>query len=325
MRKLLCAFAAALTLAGAAAPAAAKYPDKPITLILPFAVGGPTDLIARLIASGMSDDLGQQVVVKNIGGAGGVIGSGEVAKAAPDGYTLLFHHIGMATAPALYPDLKFDPLKDFSYVGLIAEGPAAIVARKDLPPNTLGELVAYMKKNQPDVTMVNGGVGGASYLCAILFSHFIGTKVTYVPYKGMGPALIDVLGGQADTACDLTTSFAGYLDAGKLKGYALAAPQRMDLVRQLPTTEEAGLPGFHFSVWFGMYAPKHTPDDVIATVNASLKKVLRGPGIAKKMNEMGVVIVPQEQITPRALQERLTKEVALWTPLINEALAGAAK
>lgn len=322
-KKILAGLAASLFCMGAGAPAAAKYPERPITMVLPFSAGGPTDTIVRVIATEMSSVLAQQVIVKNVGGAGGTVGSYETARAQPDGYTLLFHHIGMATVPALYPDSKFDPLKDFSYIGLLGEGPAAIVGRKDLPPNDLKELLKYMKDNEPNINVANGGVGGASYLCAILLSHFTHTKVTYVPYQGMGPALLGMLGGQTDMACDITTSFSSYLDAGKLKGFATAAPERFDLVSQLPTTEEAGLPGFHFSLWFGMFAPKNTPDEAIETIGSALKEIMAKPEMIKKMAELGLVAAPPEKIEPAVLKKKLKDEIALWTPLIQEAVKEA--
>ena len=238
----------------AASPAIA-YPESPITIVVPFAAGGPTDTVTRLVAEPMSAALGQQIVVQNVTGAGGTLAAGQVAEAAPDGYTVLMHHIGMSTAPSLYADLPYDPLVDFKTIGLVTEVPMTIVGKKDLPPNTLQELVDYVKANQATVTYANAGIGAASHLCGLLFMNAIDTKVTEVPYEGTGPAMEDLVGGQVDFMCDQTTNTTEQINAGTVKAYAITSPERNDALPDVPTTTEAGLPDIQVSVWHGLYVP----------------------------------------------------------------------
>ena len=258
MRLSTLAAAAGLALCAAAA-SAQDYPSGPITIVVPFSAGGPTDTVTRLVAEPMSAALGQQIVVQNVGGAGGTLGATQVAKAAPDGYTLLIHHIGMSTAPSLYADLAYDPVTDFEPIGLVTSVPMTIIARKDFPPNTLEELIAYVKANADTVTYANAGIGAASHLCGMLFMSAIGTELTTVPYQGTGPAMTDLLGGQVDFMCDQTTNTTGQIQGGEVKAYAVTAPERLANLPEVPTMAEAGLPDFQLGIWHGLYAPAGTP------------------------------------------------------------------
>ena len=237
---------------------AQKYPDKPITLVVPFAAGGPTDTIARLIAVPMGKSLGQIVVVENVAGAGGTIASAKVAKSKPDGYTIYIHHMGMATAQALYDKLPYDPMKDFEYIGQVADVPMVLLGRKNLPPNNFKELEAYIRTNKEKVTMANAGPGAVSQLCGLIFQSRLGVRVTTVPYKGTGPALTDLVGGQVDILCDQTTQTIPFIKEGKVKVYGVTTPKRLSALPNVPTLDEQGLKGFDVKVWHGVYAPLGT-------------------------------------------------------------------
>lgn len=302
-----------------AGPALAEYPERTVTMVVPFAAGGPTDTVARLIADKMSADLGRQVIVENVGGAGGTLGADRVAKAEADGYTVLLHHIGMATSATLYRNLPYDPLNDFEYVGLVTEVPMTIVARKDFEPTTFAELLTYVKANADKVTMANAGIGAASHLCGMLFMSAIEIPLVTVPYKGTGPAMTDLLGGQVDLMCDQTTNTTEQIKAGTIKGYAVTTPARLDIFPDMPTASEAGLPGFEVSVWHGIYAPKGTPAEAVERLSSALKVALADPGVAAKMAELGTSPSPAEDATPAALKAKLEAEIALWRPVIQAA------
>ena len=250
--------AAAVSLLSASA-FAAGYPERSITMVVPFAAGGPTDTVARLVAESMSKDLGQQIVVENVGGAGGSLGAGRVAQADPDGYTLLLHHIGMATSATLYRKLAYDTLNAFEYVGLVTDVPMTIVARKNFEPADLKSMIDYVKANKDKVTVANAGIGAASHLCGMLFMSAIQTPLVTVPYKGTGPAMTDLLGGQVDIMCDQTTNTTKQIQGGTIKAYAVTSPKRLDVLKDVPTTDEGGLPGMQVGIWHGLYAPKGTP------------------------------------------------------------------
>lgn len=269
-------FAGALSLVASAA-FAQTYPDRPITVIVPFSAGGPTDTVTRLVAEPMGRELGQQVVVQNVGGAGGTLGATQVAKAPADGYTLLLHHIGMSTAPALYENLAFDPQKDFAPVGLVTNVPMTIIARKDFEPSTLPELVEYVKANADKVTLANAGIGAASHLCGLLFMDAIATPLVTVPYQGTGPAMTDLIGGQVDFMCDQTTNTMGQIRAGEVKAYAVTTPERLAALPDLPTTAEAGLPQVEVGIWHALYAPAGTPEAAIEKLSAALQAALADP------------------------------------------------
>ncbi len=309
----------ALAMAGTGAFGQAFPGDKPITIVVPFSAGGPTDTVTRLIAEPMSEELGQPIVVQNVEGAGGTIAAGEVATAEPDGYTVLMHHIGMSTAPSLYSDLPYAPLEDFKTVGLVTEVPMTIVARNDLGPTTLEELVAYVQENQDTVTIANAGVGAASQLCGLLFQSATDTTLTEVPYEGTGPALTDLVAGQVDIMCDQTTNTTGQIQSGEIKGYAVTTPERVESLPDLPTTEEAGLPDLQVGVWHGLYVPAETPDAIVEELTAALQVALTDQTVIDQLAELGATPSPEEEATPEAHTEQLQSQIDLWQPIIEEA------
>jgi tripartite-type tricarboxylate transporter receptor subunit TctC len=298
---------------------AQAYPTRPVTMVVPFAAGGPTDTVTRLVSEVMSKDLGQQVVVENVGGAGGTLGAARVAKAAPDGYTLLLHHIGMSTSATLYRKLPYDTLKDFEYVGLVTDVPMTIVARANMEPKDLKGLIDYVKANKDKVTYANAGIGAASHLCGMLFMSAIETQLTTVPYKGTGPAMTDLLGGQVDFMCDQTTNTTNQIKGGKIKAYATTTAKRLTALPDVPTAEEGGLKGFQVGIWHGVYAPKGTPKEVIDRLSASLKKALQDDNVKARFAELGTEPMPQDQATPEALKAKLESEIARWAPVIKAA------
>jgi tripartite-type tricarboxylate transporter receptor subunit TctC len=304
---------------GGGGGAAEGYPDGEITIVVPFSAGGPTDTVTRLIAEPMSEELGQQIVVQNVEGAGGTVAAGEVAAANPDGYTVLMHHIGMSTAPSLYPDLAYDPLEDFKTIGLVTEVPMTIVARKDLEPTTMEELVAYVTENADTVTLANAGIGAASHLCGLLFQEAIGEKLTEVPYEGTGPALTDLVGGQVDIMCDQTTNTTGQIQAGEIKAYAVTTPERVESLPDLPTTEEAGLEDLQVGVWHGLYVPVEVPDEIVQKLTDALKVALADQNVIDQLAELGSTPSSEEDATPEAHTQRLEEQIELWRPIIEEA------
>jgi tripartite-type tricarboxylate transporter receptor subunit TctC len=299
--------------------AAEGYPDSEITFVVPFSAGGPTDTVTRLIAEPMSEELGQQIVVQNVEGAGGTVAAGEVAAGQPDGYTVLMHHIGMSTAPSLYADLAYDPLEDFKTVGLVTEVPMTIVARKDLEPETLDELVDYVKDNADTVTLANAGIGAASHLCGLLFQNAIGEKLTEVPYEGTGPALTDLVGGQVDIMCDQTTNTTEQIQAGEIKAYAVTTPEPVESLPDLPTTEEEGLEDLQVGVWHGLYVPAETPDAIVEKLTAALQVALADQNVIDQLAELGSKPSSEEDATPEAHTQRLEEQIELWRPIIEEA------
>ncbi|MFI7615565.1 tripartite tricarboxylate transporter substrate-binding protein [Nonomuraea terrae] len=295
------------------------YPDQNITIVVPFSAGGPTDTVTRLIAEPMAAKLGAQIVVQNVEGAGGTVGAGEVARAEPDGYTVLMHHIGMSTAPALYQDLGFTPLENFQTVGLVTEVPMTVVARKDFAPATLQDLVAHVKANADTVTLANAGIGAASHLCGLLFQTAAGVKLQEVPYEGTGPALTDLVGGQVDFMCDQTTNTSGQISAGEVKAYAVTTPERVKSLPDLPTTAEAGLPQLEVSVWHGLYVPTGTPQDVVQKLSEALKVALADQKVIDQMAKLGTAPVPAEDATPQAHRTKLEEQLGTWAKVIADA------
>ncbi|MCD7108921.1 tripartite tricarboxylate transporter substrate binding protein BugD [Rhizobium sp. DKSPLA3] len=314
---LLAATALAATVFAGAAQA--EYPERTITMVVPFAAGGPTDTVARLVAESMSKDLGQQVIVENVGGAGGTLGAGRVASAEADGYTVLLHHIGMATSATLYRKLAYDTLNAFDYVGLVTEVPMTIVARKDLEPTDLKGLVDYAKANKDTVTVANAGIGAASHLCGMLFMSAIETPLVTVPYKGTGPAMTDLLGGQVDIMCDQTTNTTKQIQGGTIKAFAVTSPARLDIFPDLPTAVEGGLPGFEVGIWHGVYTPKGTPPEAIAKLEGALQKALKDENVAARFAELGTKPSSEADATPAALKAKLEGEIARWKPIIEKA------
>ena len=318
MRKFVAALAAAVTLYSFTANAQ-SYPERTITVVVPFAAGGPTDTVTRLVAEAMSKDLGQQVIVENVGGAGGTLGAGRVANADPDGYTLLLHHIGMATSATLYRKLAYDTLNAFEYVGLVTEVPMTIVARKDLQPTDLKGLVEYAKANKDSITVANAGIGAASHLCGMLFMSAIGTPLVTVPYKGTGPAMTDLLGGQVDIMCDQTTNTTKQIQGGTIKAYAVTSPERLDVLKDVPTTVEGGLPAVQVGIWHGLYAPKGTPAEITDRLSKSLQVALKDQNVIARFAELGTKPSSEADATPAALKAKLESEIERWKPIIEAA------
>jgi tripartite-type tricarboxylate transporter receptor subunit TctC len=310
------ALMAGLAMAGTAL--AQDFPTKPITVVVPFSAGGPTDTVARLVAEVMSQDLGQQVVVQNVGGAGGTLGAGQVATAPNDGYTLLLHHIGMSTAPTLYRSLPYDPAADFAPIGLITSVPMTLVARKDFEPNTLAELLDYIKANGENITYAHAGIGSASQLCGMLLMNSLDTQMTTVPYQGAGPAMTDIIGGQIDLICDQTTNTTSQIQAGEVKAYAVTSAERLGNLPDLQTTAEGGL-DLEIGVWHGLYAPAGTDEAIIAKLEASLQVALANEVVISRFAELGTVPVTAEEATPAALAETLASQTELWKGVIEAA------
>jgi putative tricarboxylic transport membrane protein len=308
-----------LALSGVSQLGAQEYPTKVVTMIVPFAAGGPTDTVARLSAVPMSKTLKQQVIVENVGGAGGTIAANRVARATPDGYTILIYHIGMATAPALYRKLPFKPLEDFEYIGLINDVPMTLVARGNFPAKDLKELIAYVKKNKDKVTYANAGLGAASHLCGLLFMTAIETDLTTVPYKGTAPAMNDLLGGQVDFMCDQTTNTTSQIKGGKIKVYGVTSKTRVAALKDVPTMHEAGLPNFEITIWHALYAPKGTPKAVVATLTKSLQEALKDSTVKQRFGDLGAEAVELKRATPEALQAHLKAEIDKWGPIIKKA------
>ncbi|WP_269930081.1 tripartite tricarboxylate transporter substrate-binding protein [Aminobacter sp. HY435] len=320
MKTLFATLTAAATLALFPLAANAQaFPERTITVVVPFAAGGPTDTVTRLVAESMSKDLGQQVIVENVGGAGGTLGAGRVAAADPDGYTLLLHHIGMATSATLYRKLAYDTLNAFEYVGLVTEVPMTIVAKKDLAPSDLKGLVEYAKANKDTVTVANAGIGAASHLCGMLFMSAIGTPLVTVPYKGTGPAMTDLLGGQVDIMCDQTTNTTKQIKGGTIKAYAVTSPARLDVLPDVPTTKEGGLDGMEVGIWHGLYAPKGTPAEVTERLSKSLQVALKDPNVVARFAELGTIPSSEADATPAALKAKLESEIGRWKPIIEAA------
>jgi len=303
-----------------ALPASAqKYPDRVITMVVPFTAGGPTDTVARLTAAPMTKVLNQQVIVENVGGAGGTIAANRVAKATPDGYMILIHHIGMSTAPALYRKLPYKPLEDFEPIGLINEVPMTIVSRRDFPPKDLKELISYVKANKDKVTYANAGLGAASHLCGMLFMTTIQTDLTTVPYKGTADVIKDLLGGQVDFTCDQTTNTTSQIKADKVKVYGVTTKTRLASLPNVPTVDEAGLKGFEVSVWHGLYAPKGTPKPVVETLTKALQVALKDATVKQRFGDLGTEPVAEKRATPEALRAHLKSETDKWGPIIKKA------
>ncbi len=311
--------AATLTLLAGSAVAQTDYPSRPITMIVPFAAGGPTDTVARHIAEPMTHTFGQQVIVENVAGAGGTLAAGREAKADPDGYTLLVHHIGLASSPGLYRKLPYDPAMAFEPVGLITDVPMTIVGKADLQPNSIGELLDYIRTNKDDVIFAHGGVGAVSHLCGLLLMDALDTQMTAVGYKGSGPAMTDLLGSQVDMTCDQTTNTVGHIKSGKIKAYAVTTQERLPSLPDLPTLAESGLEGFEVTAWHGLYAPKGTPEPVADKLAAALQAALEDPKVVERFADLGTEPVPQEQATPAALAQHLQAEIVKWKPVIAKA------
>ena len=310
---------ASLMLFVVAPVSAQKYPEKVITVVVPFTAGGPTDTVARLTAQPMTQMLKQQIIVENVGGAGGTIGVNKVAKAAPDGYTLLLHHIGQSTAPSLYRKLPYDPINDFEPIGLINEVPMTLIARRDFPPKDLKEMIAYLKANKDKVTYANAGIGAASHLCGMLFMTAIQTDLTTVPYKGTADVIKDLLGGQIDFTCDQTTNTTSQIKADKVKVYGVTTLKRLTSLPKIPTVDEGGLKGFEVTVWHALYAPKGTPKPIIDILTKALQAALKDKIVIQRFADLGTEPVAEKRATPEALRAHLKAEIDKWSPIIKKA------
>jgi tripartite-type tricarboxylate transporter receptor subunit TctC len=312
------ALAAAATLS--ALPARAQgYPTKPITLVVPFAAGGPTDIVARTLANVMGKSLGQTIVVENRAGAGGTLAAGHVMRAAPDGYTYLIHHNGMATAPALYRKLPYNPLTDFEHVSQVIDVPMTLLGRKDLPANNFPELLTYLKAQGDKINLAHAGLGAVSHLCGMVFRQAVGVDLTTVPYSGTGPAFQALLGGQVDVLCDQTTQTMPHIKAGSVKFFGVTTANRIKVLPDAPTLAEQGLKGFDVVVWHGIYAPKGTPKEATEKFATALRAALKDPTVAQRMTELGAEFVPDSKLTPEGLRSWLKQETDRWGPVIKAA------
>jgi tripartite-type tricarboxylate transporter receptor subunit TctC len=319
MKRLLVVAAAALSVLAHAD----TFPTaKPVTLVVPFTAGGPTDRVARDLAEAMRKPLGgATVVVDNAAGAGGSIGANKVAKAAPDGYTLLLHHIAMATMPTLVRNIPFKVDSDFEYLGMINDVPMTLIGKPSLPANNYKELSTWIGANKDKINLGNAGVGSASHLCGLLFQNAIQVDMTTVPYKGTAPAMTDLIGGQIDLMCDQTTNTTSQIEGKKVKAFAVTTNKRLTTaaLKDLPTMQEAGLKGFEVTIWHGLYAPKGTPPDILAKLNGALKAALKDPEFIKKQEGLGAVVVTDKRVEPAEHKKFVAAEIAKWSPVIKAA------
>ena len=313
---------AVLAMAGVAQANDFPIKDKPITLVVPFAAGGPTDRVARDLAESLRKPLGASaVVIDNVGGAGGTIGAAKVAKAVNDGHTLLLHHIGMATAPALYRKLPFNVLQDFEFLGMVNDVPMTLIGRPTLPANNYKELSAWVEANKGKINLGNAGLGAASHLCGLLFQSALKVDMTTVPYKGTAPAMNDLMGGQIDLMCDQTTNTTSQIEAKTVKAFAVTTAKRLSTpaLKDLPTLNESGVKGFEVTIWHGLYAPKGTPADVVNKINAALKAALKDPEFVKKQQGLGAVVVTDKRADAAEHKKFVAAEIAKWGPIIQAA------
>lgn len=301
------------------AQAQANWPSRPISLVIPFAAGGPTDVVGRAIAASMTKSTGSPVIVENKVGAGGTVAAGYVKNAKPDGYTFFLHHNGMATAPALYRKLSFNPLTDFEYVSQVVDVPMTIVARKDFPAKDIKELIAYVKANKAKINLGNAGLGAVSHLCGMMFQKALDADLTTVPFSGTGPAMNALVGGQIDLMCDQTTNTLGQAKGGTIKLYAVTTAKRIKALPSIPTLAESGLKDFEVVVWHGVYAPKGTPKDISAKFGTMIKNALKDPDVIKVLTELGTESVPESKLSPEGLQSWLKTEIDKYGPVIRAA------
>lgn len=315
-RSLIAAAAALAALAAPHAAAAQGYPARPITLVVPFTAGGPTDTIARLVGQSMSTTLGQPVVIENVAGAGGTVGAARTAKAEPDGHTLLIAHVALPASASLYRTLPYDTATAFEPLGLVNVGPMALAARKDYPAADVTALLAKLQQDGPKTTMAHAGIGSNSHLCGLLLQQALGAKVTEVAYRGTGPAMNDLMGGQVDLLCDQTTNAVPQIDAKTVRGYAVTSARRLDVLGDLPTLQEAGLPGFDFVIWHALYAPKGTPAPIVAALNAALRVAVADATIRSRFAAVGTDVYPEAELTPEAHRARFLREIATWREVV---------
>jgi tripartite-type tricarboxylate transporter receptor subunit TctC len=311
---------ASVLLAGAGA-ARAEFPEKPVTIVVPFAAGGPSDKIGRDLAEALRKRLNQPVIVENVGGAGGTLGAAKVAKAAPDGYTLLVHHLGFATAPTLYRKLPYKGIDDFAYLGLINEAPSTLIGRTQLAAKSFDELRKWIATDPTKVNLAHAGVGSASHLCGLMLQSALKAQMTTVPYKGTGPAMTDLMGGQVDLMCEQATNAVPQIESGKVKAFAVTSKERMKLpaLATLPTLTEAGLPDASVTVWHGLYAPRETPGPVLTKLNEALRGALNDADLIKRQEALGISVVSDARVEPAAHKKFVEAEVARWAKVIQAA------
>jgi tripartite-type tricarboxylate transporter receptor subunit TctC len=318
MKKLL-VVAAAVAAIGAQAQ---DYPSKPISFVVPFTAGGPTDRVARDLAEAMRKPLGGvSIIIDNVAGAGSSIGSNKVAKAAPDGYTLLVNHIAMGTMPSLLRNMPFKVESDFEYIGMINDVPMTLIGRPTLPAQNYKDLSAWIAQNKGKINLGNAGIGSASHLCGLLFQNAVATDMTTIPYKGTAPAMTDLMGGQIDLMCDQTTNTTQQIEGKKVIAYAVTTTKSLTTpaLKSLPTLQDSGLKGFEVTIWHGIYAPKGTPADVLAKLNAALKVALKDPDFIKKQEALGAVVVTDKRVEPAEHKKFVAAEIAKWSPVIKAA------
>ena len=299
-------------------PAAADFPERNITLIVPFAAGGSTDVIARIVGDHMAKTLGRSIIIENDAGAGGTTPTRRVAQAMADGYTLIMGNLGThGAAPSQYPNLKYDPAKDFTPIGMTAGLPIVIVTKKNFPANNLKEFVDYVKSNQDKVNEAHGGAGGQMHTTCTLLHSIMGTKTARVGYRGAGPAINDIVAGQVDFACISLTAVVSQIQAGTIKAMAIASSERSDVVKEVPTTKEGGLPEFRVSAWNAIFAPKNLPPDIQAKLNDAVVKALDDEATTKRLLQIGSLIPDKRERTPQALQRLVESEVARWALVLK--------
>jgi tripartite-type tricarboxylate transporter receptor subunit TctC len=319
--KILARFVALFALANAATLAWAEFPEKPVTLIVPFAAGGPSDRIARDVAEALRKPLGQTVIVENDAGAGGTIGAAKVSRASPDGYTLLIHHIGMATSPALYRKLSFKVPEDFEFLGLINEAPSVLIGKPGLEASNFADLRKWIAANPGKVNLANAGLGSASHLCGLMFQTAIKTSLMPIPYKGTAPAMTDLLGGQVDLMCEQATSAVPQIKGGKVKVYGVTSRSRLQIpaMQNVPTLSEVGLKDFNVQVWHGLYAPHVTPPAVLAKLNAALRIALKDPDFIAREEALGLNVVKDDRLSPAGHRKFVEAEKLRWSKVIKDA------
>lgn len=317
-RRDLIGLAAAVTIALPAVAVAQDYPTKPVTFVVPFAAGGPTDTIARLVGEHLGRTLGQQIVIENVAGAGGTSGSERVAKASPDGYTMLLHHQGITAAPSLYENLRYDTKTAFEMVGMINHGPMVVIGKKDLKATNAKELFDWMKQNADKITMAHAGVGSNSHVCGLIIQKVLKQKFTFVAYRGTGPAMNDVVAGQIDVLCDQSTNAVPQIQGGTVKAYAVADTARIDSIKDVPTAPEAGYPDMTMRLWNAIYAPKGTPKEIVDKMNAALRKALEDPAIVEKFAAVGTSLFPQSEWTPEAHKKTFLAELERQAALLAD-------
>ena len=304
---------------------AQTYPARPITVVVPFPAGGPSDVVARIVTEAMGKVLGQSLVIENVGGAGGTLGSARVAAATPDGYTLLAGSMGShVAAPVLTPNVRYDSLRDFEPIGLTAHAPAVVVARKDFPAKDLREFVAYLRANGAAVKQAHGGIGASSHMACLLFTSAVGVKPTLVAYRGTGPAMNDLVGGHVDFFCEQAVSVAPQIGSGAIKAYTVSSATRLPTLPNVPTAKEAGI-NYQMSIWAGIFAPKGTPKPVIDKLAATLDKALDDPEVKKRLADLGGSVPAKAERTPAKFDAFVKSEIARWSPILKQASAASAE